>query len=65
MSAALHLDLLTDEERFSSSPVRLRVMAPLVAVLAVLGLSVWWSLVALRVRALTSQKAALEQASTS
>lgn len=49
MRAPLHLDLLSDDERFSSSPVRLRVMAPLISILSVLVTLVWWGLIALRI----------------
>lgn len=44
MSASLHLNLLRDDERFSPSPIRPRVMLPLLAALSVLGLGVWWLL---------------------
>ncbi len=60
MSASLHLDLLTEEEHVSPSPVRPRVMVPMLAVLAVLGIAVWWSLFAFRLHAATLQKAKLE-----
>ena len=42
----LHLNLLRDSERQSSSPVRLRVMLPILAVLACLGCLVWWGVLA-------------------
>jgi len=48
MSKPLHLDLLKDEERYSSSPVRLRVMLPMVAALATLCFLIWWALLGLR-----------------
>lgn len=48
MSISLHIDLLREEERFGSSPVRLRVMAPLLVFLCALGIGVWWSLFAFR-----------------
>ena len=48
MSASLHLNLLNDDERVCSSPVRMRVMLPVFAVLTVIGLCVWWSLLAVR-----------------
>ena len=48
MSISLHIDLLREEERFGSSPIRLRVMAPLLVLLCVLGIGVWWSLFAFR-----------------
>ena len=60
MSASLHLDLLTDEEHVSPSPVRPRVMVPMLAVLAVLSIAVWWSLFAFRLHAATLQKGKLE-----
>ena len=41
-SPNLHLNLLHASERQSSSPVRLRVMLPILAALACLGCLVWW-----------------------
>ena len=60
MSSTLHLDLLTDEEHLSPSPVRLRVMVPMLAVLAVLCIAVWWSLFAFLLHGANLQKAALQ-----
>lgn len=60
MSVSLHLDLLTDEERLSSSPVRLRVMVPMLAALVVLCIVVWWVLFGFRLHAATLHKAAVE-----
>ncbi len=42
----LHLNLLHASERQSSSPVRLRVMLPVFAVLACVGCLVWWGVLA-------------------
>jgi len=43
MSAnACHLNLLMESERVSSSPVRLRIMLPVLAMLACVGLAIWW-----------------------
>ena len=43
MSAkAYHLNLLKTSERVSSSPVRIRVMLPVLAMFAVAGAVVWW-----------------------
>ena len=43
MSAkAYHLNLLKASERVSSSPVRLRVMLPVLAMFAVAGAVIWW-----------------------
>ena len=39
---ALHLNLLKESERLSSSPVRIRVMLPVAALLACAGMLVWW-----------------------
>lgn len=41
-TASFHLNLLRGNEVLSSSPVRLRVMIPLVVLLACIGLLVWW-----------------------
>ena len=43
-SADLHLNLLKDTERLSSSPVRMRVMLPVVALFACIGLALWWAI---------------------
>ncbi len=41
---AYHLNLLMESERMSSSPVRFRIMLPILAVLACLGIAVWWAI---------------------
>ena len=56
MSTSLHLDLLNDDERFSSSPIRLRVMMPLCGLSLVLGTLVAWMLIEIQARSLSSQK---------
>ena len=43
-SASIHLNLLKETERLSSSPVRLRVMLPIVALFACLGMALWWAI---------------------
>ena len=43
-SANVHLNLLKDTERLSSSPVHLRVMLPVVALFACLGMALWWAI---------------------
>ena len=43
-SASVHLNLLKTTEKLSSSPVRLRVMLPVVALFACLGLALWWAI---------------------
>lgn len=47
-NTSLHLNLLRDTERFSSSPVRLRVILPLLAAFAFIGMIVWWGLLAMQ-----------------
>lgn len=46
---APHLNLLRDSERLSSSPVRLRVMGPVLALLACVGCLVWWGVLGMQV----------------
>ena len=60
MNASLHLNLLKDEERFSSSPIRPRVMIPLLAVLSVAGFGVWWLLLTERLSHDAHEKAIQE-----
>lgn len=43
-SSSLHLNLLKDTERLSSSPVRLRVMLPVGALFVCIGLTLWWAI---------------------
>ena len=38
----LHLNLLREQERVSSSPVRVRVMLPSLAILACVAMLGWW-----------------------
>ena len=45
---APHLNLLRPEERLSSSPIRLRIMGPVLAVLACAGLLVWWGVLGMQ-----------------
>ena len=41
-SASFHLNLLKPSERLSSSPVRIRVIIPMMAFFSVVGMIVWW-----------------------
>lgn len=43
-SSAFHLNLLKSTEVLSSSPIRMRVMLPLVLLLGCVGLVIWWGL---------------------
>lgn len=45
---APHLNLLRADERLSSSPVRIRVMLPVLTALACLGLLVWWAVLGMQ-----------------
>ena len=57
----LHLNLLHASERPSSSPVRLRVMLPILAVLACAGCLVWWGVLAGRLMLARSQAASIQR----
>ena len=57
----LHLNLLHASERQSSSPVRLRVMLPIFAVLACVGCLVWWGVLACQLILVKSQSASLQK----
>lgn len=69
MSAkAIHLNLLHDSERLSSSPVRTKVMLPLIAGGALAAMILWWvflllqvGLIGSEVRSLRSEVAASER----
>lgn len=41
-NASFHLNLMAESEKLSSSPIRLRVMMPVLALLAIVGMAVWW-----------------------
>ena len=57
----LHLNLLHASERQSSSPVRLRVMLPIFAVLACVGCLVWWGVLACQLILVKSQAASIQK----
>ena len=75
---AYHLNLLKEAEKVSSSPVRLRVLLPIGAMLSAIGMLVWWGVLTgqlllaksslsrleeeIRVRAEPNRKALLAQA---
>lgn len=58
--ASLHLNLLKDSERLSSSPVRLRIMMPVLALFAFLGMVVWWGMIAMQILMVKSETRALQ-----
>ena len=43
-NAAFHMNLLSEAEKMSSSPIRLRVMLPVLALLVVIGMAIWWGM---------------------
>ncbi len=57
----LHLNLLRDSERQSSSPVRMRVMLPIFAALACVGCLVWWGILAGQLMIVKSQVSSLKE----
>ncbi len=58
---SLHLNLLKDNEVLSASPVRLRVMIPLLALLACFGMAVWWGTIFTQTLMVRSSVTAREQ----
>lgn len=65
MSAALHLNLLKDEERVSPLPVRLRLLGPLLGVTVLLGCLLGWALLGYRAHMLAENLQSLEQSALS
>jgi Tfp pilus assembly protein PilN len=61
MSAPLHFNLLKDEERKSSSPVRMQVMAPVLSLIAVIGLLLWWAMTAAKMSTLEHERDTLTE----
>lgn len=58
--SSYHLNLLKDTERSSSSPVRMRVMAPLMGMLACIGMVVWCVSIMMQTMLVKSQSRAIE-----
>ena len=59
--AAFHLNLLKETERLSSSPVRLRVLLPLLALLSCAGMVVWWGTIFTQLMVVKSQVQTLQE----
>lgn len=59
-SRSVHLNLLKESEKLSSSPIRLRVMLPLAAMFACLGMLVWWGMITMQLLLVKSQTSNIE-----
>ena len=59
-SADFHLNLLAGSERLSSSPIRVRVMLPVLAALALVGVLIWWGTITTQLMFVRSQIAAAD-----
>ena len=59
-NAAVHLNLLKDTEKLSSSPVRLRVILPTLALLACAGMAIWWGTLFTQLMVVKSQAQSME-----
>lgn len=59
-AANLHLNLLRSGEKKSSSPIRLRVMLPIFALLLCVGCAIWWAILFMQLLLLNSQLASIK-----
>ncbi len=64
MNKSIHLNLLRDEERVSSSRVRLHVMAPILSALVAVGIVLWWAWLFTQTLVVQSQTRSAEAAIT-
>ena len=55
----LHMNLLREAEKVSSSPVRVRVMLPILALLLCAGCAIWWAILFMRLMLLNGQASQL------
>ena len=60
-SHRLHLNLLHESEKLSSSPVRIRVMLPVMAILACAACLVWWATLAMQLLVVKTQVQSLRE----
>jgi len=56
----LHMNLLRDAEKVSSSPIRIRVMLPIFALLLCAGCAIWWAILFMQMLLLNGQVANLK-----
>ena len=59
-TSAFHLNLLKESEKRSSSPVRLRVMLPVGALLSCVGIALWWGTLFTQLMLAQSQSSTIE-----
>lgn len=59
--ASFHLNLLKASEKVSSSPVRIRVLLPMLALLASAGMAVWWGIIFTQLMVVRSQVQTVEE----
>jgi len=55
----LHLNLLRDAEKVSSSPIRVRVMLPILALLLCVGCAIWWAILFMQLLLIKGQLATI------
>lgn len=58
---SFHLNLLSEAEKLSSSPIRLRVMLPILALLAAAGMAIWWGTLTTQAIIVRTQTAAVRE----
>jgi len=56
----LHLNLLRESEKLSSSPVRIRIMLPILALLLCVGAAVWWAMLFMQTLMVNGQARSLK-----
>jgi len=56
----LHLNLLRESERLSSSPVRIRIMLPILSLLLCVASAVWWAVLFMQLLLLNGEVRALQ-----
>ena len=56
----LHLNLLREAEKMSSSPIRVRVMLPILALLLCVGCAIWWAILFMQLMLVRGQLASVK-----
>ena len=60
-NSAFHMNLLSEAEKMSSSPIRLRVMMPILALLAAIGMVIWWGTLTMQTVLVHSKTSAIRE----